>query len=244
MIPKKIHYCWFGKGEMPELAHKCIESWHKYMPDYEYKLWNENNFDLNSNPYVQEAYEANKFAFVSDYVRLYALYTEGGIYLDTDVEVLKPFDDLIDLPGFIGFEGSKYHPVGTGTIACMPRGEWVAEQLKAYDTIHFKKLDGSYDLLTNPFRITCGMKKNGFKQNGEKQVYKDMYVFPTDYFCPRQTTGEVLITTNTYCDHHFMGSWKENTYGWKMCLAVLIGDKNMTRLIKLKRRLIGNADSK
>ena len=243
MIPKKIHYCWFGRGEMPELALKCIESWHKYMPDYEYKLWNEDNFDINCNLYVKEAYEARKFAFVSDYARLYALYTEGGIYMDTDVEVLKPYDTLMDLTGFIGFEGSKYRPVGTGTIACMAGGEWAKEQLSAYENIHFKQADGSYDLLTNPFRITSTMKKNGFIHNGEEQIYKDMHVFPVDYFCPRQTTGEVLFTENTFCDHHFMGSWNENRHGWKQYILAIIGQRNMTRLIKLKRKLTGHANN-
>lgn len=242
MIPKIIHYCWFGRGQMPELALKCIESWHKYMPDYKYKLWNEDNFDINCNQYVREAYEAKKYAFVSDYVRLYALYTEGGIYMDTDVEVLKPYDPLLGLTGFIGFEGTKYSPVGTGTIACMPQGEWAAEQLKSYEEIRFIQPDGTYDLLTNPFRITREMKKHGFIQNGKEQVYKDMHVFPVDFFCPRQTTGEIFFTENTYCDHHFMASWTDAKKNWKMYLAAFIGRKNMTRLIKLKRRLAGNAN--
>lgn len=237
MIPKIIHYCWFGRSPMPDLAVKCIESWHTHMPDYEYKLWNEDNFDVNGIPYVKEAYESHKYAFVSDYVRLYALFTEGGIYMDTDVEVLKPYDDLLSLSGFIGFEGTKFSPVGTGTIACMPHGEWVAEQIDAYQDIHFILPDGSYDLLTNPFRITAIMKRNGFIQNGREQVYKDMHVFPVEYFCPRQTTGEIFITEKTYCDHQFMGSWTDKGGGWKRRLASFIGQKNMTRLIKLKRKL-------
>lgn len=237
MIPKKIHYCWFGHGEMPDLALRCIESWHKYMPDYEYKLWNEDNFDIHCNSYVEEAYEAKKYAFVTDYVRLFALFSEGGVYMDTDVEVLKSFDDLLHLSGFIGFEGTRYSPVGTGTIACMPHGEWVAEQMRAYQSIHFVLPDGSFDLLTNPFRITAIMKKNGFVQNGREQVYKDMHVFPVDYFCPRQTTGEVFITENTYCDHHFMGSWRKEKKNWKYFLLRLVGEKNKIRIIKLKRSL-------
>ena len=244
MIPKIIHYCWFGRGPMPELALKCIESWHKYMPDYEYRLWNEDNFDINCNPYVKEAYEARKFAFVTDYVRLYALYTEGGIYMDTDVEILKPYDDLLNLSGFIGFEGTKYSPVGTGTIACLPNGEWVQEQLHEYEGIHFIQDDGTFDLLTNPFRITAVMKNNGFIQNGKEQVYKDMHIFPVEYFCPRQTTGEIFITENTYCDHHFMGSWAGKSGNWKQKLKSVIGQKNMTRLIKLKRKLTLHADLK
>lgn len=234
MIPRKIHYCWFGHGPMPELALKCIQSWHEFMPDYEYKLWNEQNFDINCNAYVKEAYEARKYAFVSDYVRLYALYTEGGIYMDTDVEVLKPYDDLLDLSGFIGFEGTKYRHVGTGTIASAGDGEWVNEQMSAYNGIHFIQADGSYDLTTNPVRITAIMNKNGFLQNGKEQIYKDMHVFPVDYFCPRQTTGEILITENTYCDHHFMGTWGEGKKQYNVLLK-LIGQKNLTKLIKLKR---------
>ena len=236
MIPKIIHYCWFGRGKMPELAQKCIESWHKFMPDYTYKLWNEDNFDIQCIPYVKEAYEARKFAFVTDYVRLYALYTEGGIYMDTDVEVLKPYDDLLTLPGFTGYEGSKHLPPVTGTMASEPGNLWVKEQLAAYDGIHFVKKDGSLDTMPNTARISQIMKEGGFVQNGQKQVYKDMHIFPVEFFCPRQTTGEVFITENTYCDHHFMGSWSNAPRNWKYYLLRLVGEKNKTRIIKFKRR--------
>ena len=222
---------------MPQLALKCIDSWHKYMPDYEYKLWNEDNFDINSTPYTKEAYEAKKFAFVTDYVRLYALFTEGGIYMDTDVEVLKPYDDLLVLKGFTGYEGSKYLPPVTGTMASEAKGEWVKEQLDAYTDAHFLLPDGSYNLKTNTVRISEIMKANGFKQNGKEQVYKDMHIFPVEYFCPRQTTGEILITMNTYCDHHFMGSWDNKKK--PSLLKTIIGPNNMIRIIKLKRKLIG-----
>lgn len=238
MIPKIIHYCWFGRGEMPELAQKCIESWHKYMPDYEYKLWNEDNFDVNSVPYVKEAYEARKFAFVTDYVRLYALYTEGGIYMDTDVEVLKPYDGLLQLTAFTGYEGSKYMPPVTGTMASVAGGEWVKEQLDSYADAHFLKSDGTLDLTTNTKRISEIMQKNGFVQDGKYHVYKDLHVFPTDYFCPKQTTGEFLLTDNTYCDHHFMGTWNDNGHKQGLVRRV-VGPKIMTRLIKLKRKLFG-----
>ncbi len=238
MIPRRIHYCWFGRGPMPPMALRCIESWHRFMPDYEYKLWNEDNFDVNSVPYVKEAYAARKFAFVTDYVRLYALYTEGGIYMDTDVEVLKPYDDLLHLSGFIGFEGSKHTPVGTGTIASIPHGEWVKEQMNAYAGIHFIQSDGTLDLTTNPLRISAIMKADGFIQNGQEQDYKDMHIFPVDYFCPRQTTGDYLMTEHTYCDHHFMGSWGGGGKR-KSSLARFIGQKNLTRLIKLKRKIFG-----
>ena len=237
MIPKIIHYCWFGRGQMPELALKCIDSWHRYMPDYEYKLWNEESFDINSVPYVKEAYEARKFAFVTDYVRLYALYTEGGIYMDTDVEVLKPYDDLLSLTGFTGYEGSKRMPPVTGTMASEPGGEWVKEQLASYDGDHFLNPDGSFNLTTNTVRISEIMKRGGFVQNGQMQVYKGMSIFPVDFFCPRQTTGEFLLTENTYCDHHFMGSW--NDKGKSNFLLRIIGQKGMTFLIKIKRCVFG-----
>ncbi|MCQ2301559.1 MAG: glycosyl transferase [Bacteroidales bacterium] len=237
MIPKKIHYCWFGRGQMPDLALKCIESWHKYMPDYQYKLWNEDNFDVNSVSYVKEAYEARKFAFITDYVRLYALYTEGGIYMDTDVEVLKPYDDLLQLTAFTGYEGSKYMPPVTGTMASVAGGEWVKEQLDSYTDAHFLKPDGTLDLTTNTKRISGIMQKNGFVQDGKYHVYRDLHIFPTDYFCPKQTTGEFLKTENTYCDHHFMGTWDDQKK--RHWLMPVIGQKNMTRLIKLKRKLFG-----
>lgn len=237
MIPRRIHYCWFGRGPMPELALKCIESWHRFMPDYEYRLWDEDSFDVNSVPYVKEAYEAHKFAFVTDYVRLYALYTEGGIYMDTDVEVLKPYDDLLELSGFTGYEGSKYLPPVTGTMASEPGNAWVKEQLDSYLGAHFLLPDGSMDTTTNTVRITRIMKDGGFIPDGKKQIYKDMHIFPVEYFCPRQTTGEVLISENTYCDHHFLGSWDDTKKIGP--IKRLLGPKIMTSLIKLKRKILG-----
>ena len=222
---------------MPELALKCIESWHKFMPDYEYRLWDEDSFDVTSVPYVKEAYEARKFAFVTDYVRLYALYTEGGIYMDTDVEVLKPYDDLLELSGFTGYEGSKYLPPVTGTMASEPGNAWVKEQLDSYLGAHFLLPDGSMDTTTNTVRITRIMKDGGFIPDGKKQIYKDMHIFPVEYFCPRQTTGEVQISENTYCDHHFLGSWDDTKKIGP--IKRLLGPKIMTSLIKLKRKILG-----
>lgn len=239
MIPKIIHYCWFGRGDMPELAQKCIDSWHKYMPDWEYKLWNEDNFDVNSVPYVKEAYEARKYAFVSDYVRLKALYEEGGVYLDTDVEAFKPLDDLMTYKAWGGFEGSKHLPLCTCIMASESYGFWVREMLAAYQNRHFVKEDGSFDMTTNVQFITSIMHENGFIQNGKEQDYRDLHVLPVDYFCPRQTTGEYLRTKNTYCDHLGLGSWSENNGGWKSRVRKFVGQKNMIRLIKLKRKLFG-----
>ena len=239
MIPKIIHYCWFGRGEMPESAKKCIASWHEHMPDYEYKLWNEDSFDVMRNDYAQEAYAAKKFAFVSDYVRLWALEQEGGVYLDTDVEVFKSFDDLLVYKAFAGFEGSKHLPMGTCVMASEPHGLWVKEQLDSYANRHFVKEDGSPDLTTNVQFITARMREQGFIQNGKEQDYKDLHVFPAEYFSPRLTTGEYNRTENTYCDHLGIGSWEEENGGWKMRIGRLLGARNMVCLIKLKRKLLG-----
>ena len=239
MIPKVIHYCWFGRGEMPDLALKCIASWHEHMPDYTYKLWNEDNFDVELIPYVKEAYETKRYAFVSDYVRLWALYNEGGIYFDVDFFVYKPFDDLLQYTAFAGFEGSKYSPVMMGVIASEAQGEWISEQLIAYDDRHFILDDGTCDLTTNVKFITQKMQMHGFVANGIEQEYKDLHVFPVDYFCPHQTTGEYLQTENTYCEHLGLNSWNGRSNTLKTKILHWAGNKNATFLIKLKRKLFG-----
>lgn len=239
MIPKIIHYCWFGRGEMPQLALDCIASWHKYMPDWEYRIWNEDNFDVNSNVYCREAYQAKKYAFVTDYVRLVALEKEGGLYLDTDVEVFKTFEPLLQYHAFAGFEGSKHQPIGTCVLATEPHGIWVTEQLADYDSRHFIKDDGSMDLTTNVNYISSKMRQQGFLQNGQEQDYKDLHIFPVDYFSPRHTTGEYIRTSNTFSEHKCFASWSDSKCGWKNSLRRIIGQRNMTRLIKLKRKLIG-----
>lgn len=237
MIPKTIHYCWFGRGEMPQLAIECIASWHKYMPDWEYRLWNEDNFDVNAMPYTTEAYAAGKYAFVSDVARLKALHKEGGVYLDTDVEVFKSLEPLLDRKAFAGFEGSKHKPVGTCVIASEAQGKWVTEMLEAYYCRHFIKADGTPDLTTNVQFITSLMAASDFRQDGSEQDYRDLHVFPVDYFSPRHTTGEYIRTENTYCVHKGLASWGEHKRGWKGAVLQLVGSKNMTRLIKMKRRI-------
>lgn len=239
MIPRVIHYCWFGGSEIPELARRCIASWHEYMPNYKYKLWNEDNFDINQISYTKEAYEAQKFAFVSDYVRLWALEQEGGIYMDVDFEVYKPFDDLLNYKAFAGFEGSKHSPLMMGVIASEAHGVWVAEQREAYLKRHFLTADGSMDLTTNVQFITDRMRKQGFVQNGQEQDYKDLHVFPVEYFCPRQTTGEYIKTENTYCDHLGLRSWADQNKNWKTAILSLLGRESGIKIIKLKRKLFG-----
>lgn len=237
MIPHTIHYVWFGENTIPQPAQDCIASWHRYMPEWNYHLWTEENFDINSTPYTAEAYTAGKFAFVSDYVRLKALSEEGGIYLDTDVEIFKSLDPLCHYKAFAGFEGSKHKPVGTCIMGTEAGGDWVTEMLNAYNGRHFIKPDGNPDFTTNVQFITAIMAANGFSQDGTEQDYKDLHVFPVDYFSPRHTTGEYIRTENTYCEHKGLASWGEHRRGWKGTLLKLVGQKNMTMLIKLKRRL-------
>ena len=236
MIPRKIHYCWFG-GPMTAEAEECIASWHALMPDWDYCLWSEKNFDPDSTAYTREAYAAGKYAFVSDYVRLWALREHGGVYLDTDVRALKPLDPLTDLDAFAGFEGSKHLPMGTCVLGSRAGGEWVTEMLGLYDGLRFLRPDGTPDLTTNVQRLTAAMTAGGFQANGEEQQYKDLHVFPVDWFSPRRTTGEYLVTGNTYCDHLGLGSWGGKPQGWKQLLGRLVGQRAMTFLIKTKRRL-------
>jgi len=215
---------------MPELALKCIESWRVNLPDYELKEWNENSFDINSNFYVKEAYESRKFAFVTDYVRLYALYTEGGIYMDTDVEVLKNIDSFLDLPAFSGFEDNVHIP--TGIMAAEKGSIWAKWQLEYYSDRHFLLPDGTLDLTTNVDIIGGLMEEKGFiLKNGLYNFQNIITIFPKDYFCPKShTTGKIELTENTYTIHHFAGSWKSSSDRLKRRIVHLIGVKTVHRL--------------
>ena len=206
MIPKIIHYCWFGGKPLPEDAKRYIESWKKFCPDYEIYEWNEQTFDINAVSYVREAYEAKKWAFVTDYVRLYALSTVGGIYMDTDVEVLKNLDVFLNNKGFSGFE--RVDAVPTGIMAAEKENMFIHELLHEYDAIHFLKEDGTLDLTTNVVRITNTAKKYGLKLNNKLQTVNDFTFYPKDYFCPKSSrTLEINLTENSYTIHHFAGSW-------------------------------------
>lgn len=218
MIPKIIHYCWFGRNPLPPLAIKCIESWKKYCPDYEIKEWNEDNFDLDLFPYAREAYDNRKFAFVTDVVRLYALYHEGGIYMDTDVEVLRPIDRFLTHHAFSGFENERNVP--TGIMASEKGGKWAKDNLEYYTDRHFLFSDGKYDLTTNVTIITNYMLPLGLKQNNTYQDFSNLITFyPKDYFCPKSyEDGKIYLTENSYTIHHFAGSWvsEEDKYVMKV----------------------------
>lgn len=237
MIPRIIHYCWFGMNPLPDTALRCIESWHKYMPDWEYHLWNEDNFDISSYPYAQEAYDLRKYAFVSDVARLKALKEFGGVYLDVDFEVYKPFDSLLENMAFAGFEGSKTNPIMMGVLGSVKDGVWVSWQLEQYRNRHFI-VKGAPDTTTNVRYVTDLMIEQGFLPNGQEQLINNIHIYPVDYFCPRLTTGEYKRTNNTYCEQiDTMSSWAELTP--KDRLFKLLPVSLRVFLIKTKRYFFG-----
>lgn len=205
-VPKVIHYCWFGKGEMPKIAKKCIKSWEKFCPGYEIKCWNEDNFDLTSNRYMREAYEAGKWAFVSDVARLKIIYDQGGIYLDTDVELIRPIDDLLSC-GFMGFDEKGIVATGLG-FGAEKGNSVVGEFLKDYEDASFALADGGYDLTPCPDRNTQALLRLGMDVNNTDQTFMDTRFLPREYLCPMDyLTGKKTITKNTYSIHHYCATW-------------------------------------
>ena len=247
MIPKIIHYCWFGGNLLPELEQQCLASWKKYMPEWKLKRWDESNFDIASAPlYVRQAYEARKFAFVSDYVRLWALEQYGGVYVDTDVKVLKSYEPLLGDTAFIGLEESKAHLPGTCVIGCEPHCQWVKDMLSLYDGVEFLKSDGSFDMTTNVQRLGERMKAEGLnelKDKGDKPWKRIQYiekwglrVYTHDYFSPITSTRVMRKTRNTYSIHYFAGSWVDGARkrGWR---EWVITREIINALVHVKRRL-------
>ena len=209
MIPKTIHYCWFGRNPKPELAQKCFASWKKYCPDYEIIEWNEDNYDIKSSPlFVRQAYEAKKWAFVTDYVRLQVVYDLGGIYLDTDVEVIKPLDDLLRYNAFFGTQNGIVINTGLG-FGAVSGTPILQELMDTYQSISFIKEDGSYDTTTCPERDTQVFLKHGLKTDNSFQILPGNIIrLPVEYLSPKDyMTGELKITENTFTIHHFAESW-------------------------------------
>lgn len=209
MIPKKIHYCWFGGNPLNRLGKKCLASWKKYFPDYEIIEWNESNFDVNCCQYVKEAYEAKKWAFVSDYARFKILYEQGGIYFDTDVEVIKSFDDILANGSFMGCE-NKASSVNPGLgLAVAPGLDVIKEILEDYEKDSFINPDGSLDLTTIVTRTTNVLKRHGLQKVNDIQTVAEINVYPVDYFCPiDMSSGKLIITKNTHSIHRYAGSWE------------------------------------
>lgn len=208
MIPKKIHYCWFGRGEKPKLAKKCIESWKKYCPDYEIIEWNEDNFDVNINGYTKMCYENKKWAFLSDYVRLLVVYQNGGLYFDTDVELVRSPDFLLENEAFFGFETNDLNPknVSTNTglaFGSVATGLALAAMLEEYEPL----IDGKHGVEMCPKLNTRALEKLGLICNGTYQKYSWGTVYPKEFFNPYEsTTGELKKTDNTVSIHWYMGS--------------------------------------
>lgn len=247
MIPHLIHYCWFGGNPLPPLETQCLASWKMHMPDYQVMRWDESNFDIHLAPiYVRQAYEAHKYAFVSDYVRLWALEQYGGIYMDTDVEVIKSFDSLLNDTAFIGLEESKVHMPGTCVMGCEAHCQWVKDMLALYDNITFIKQDGSVDLTTNVARMGNRMVLAGLNRpqsSADKHPWRHnqflmewgLRVYTHDYFSPITSTRVMRKTSNTYSIHRFAGSWVDGKHsgGWR---DWAITRELVNALVQIKRK--------
>lgn len=221
MIPKIIHYCWLSGDPIPVPLQKYMKSWKTYLPEYEFWLWNFDRFDINSSVWVQEAFQAKKYAFAADYIRCYALYNYGGIYLDMDVEVLKPFDDLLDLPYFIGMEDSAA-AIEAAIMGAQKGHPLFQKTMEYYTNRHFVKSDGNYDtrplpqimrqIIDENFQYTKILSMSDFARGS----YRNICLFPQDYFSPKSyKTKKIHLTENTYTIHHFVAGWhgcKEQLY--------------------------------
>ena len=245
MIPKIIHYCWFGGKPLPKSAEKSIASWKKYLPDYEIKRWDESNFDVNAIPYTREAYAACKFAFVSDYARFWILYHYGGVYFDTDVEVIRPIDDIINRGSFLGVESNRngIYTVNPGLGFAATQGTAViGEMVNLYSTFHFINTDGASDLKNIVEITTDYLSSKGLQNTDEIQDCCGFTIYPKDYFCPIDyDTRELKITENTRTIHHYAESWVPRSTRFKNALSRLFGKRFMSCLVRIKRTVSGNA---
>ena len=233
-IPKIIHYCWFGTNPLPPSAINCIDSWKKFLPDYEIKEWNEENFDVEIIPYTAEAYRAKKYAFVSDYARFWILYKYGGIYFDTDVEVIRNLDDIIAHGNFMGCENQYQFNVTPAQLAIAPGLGLgvnpglglIKELLDTYSDRHFIKSDGSYDTKTIVATTTEVLCKHGLKMTPDIQICSNVWIYPSDYFCPKdKKTLRVHLTPNSRTIHHFDATWIPANIKLKNRFIHMIGPK-------------------
>lgn len=244
MIPKTIHYCWFGRGELPSLAKRCIASWRQFFPDYEIKEWNEDNFDVNIIPYTAEAYKAGKYAFVSDYARFWVLYHFGGVYFDTDVEVIKPMDDVLEKGPFMGFEllGAKPAVAPGLGLAAEPGMTLYNAILDRFEQMPFLIENGSLNPYTMIPMVTDVLKERGLTGDGMVEQVAGVNIYPPDWFNPfDDATGRLRKTENTRTVHWFAKSWMPAEPAWttktKRFLRRLFGTERLSRLGQfLKKR--------
>lgn len=247
MIPKIIHYCWFGRSPLPELAQKCIASWRKFLPDYEIKEWNENNFDVNLIPYTTEAYAAKKYAFVSDYARFWILYQYGGIYFDTDVEVIRHIDDIVERGNFMGFEtdpspmndDASKASVNPGLgLGVAPGLVLIKNMLDFYEGKHFVHEAVMRNQITVVHIATQVLCENGLKNVVGIQKVGGCYIYPSEYFCPiNVTTGRIHVKKNTRTIHHYAGTWVDKKFSFKEILKRFMPEFLVLALINIKNKI-------
>lgn len=234
MTVKKIHYCWFGGNPLPELALKCIESWKKFLPDYEIIEWNESNFNVNAIPYSRDAYNSGKYAFVSDYARFHILNEFGGLYLDTDVELIKPLGDILDKGPFMGIESAGNINPGLGFFS-LSDNPLLTEILNEYKSLSFINNNGSYNLTTIVDYTSYVLRKHGLKDSNEFQKVAGFNIYPSSYFNPIvYETKQIKLSEETYSIHHFAGTWCEPPsmkIRTKVFLANILG-KSITEAIR------------
>jgi hypothetical protein len=206
-IPKDIHYCWFGNKAMPPLERACVDSWKKCCPNYKLELWNESNYDISKNKYMQDAYNAKKWGFVPDYVRLDVIYNQGGFYLDTDVELLRSLDDFVNLKTVFAFESSNL--IAPGLIfGSVPRNKLFKEMMAQYNDMEFVRSDGVLNLKSSPEYVTEFFKRKGICIDNTLQIRDDIVFLPSDFFGPvNQNSALYELTENTYGIHKFSCSW-------------------------------------
>lgn len=244
MIPKKIHYCWFGRNPLPESAKKCIASWRKFLPDYEIIEWNEDNFDVHSIPYTAQAYSVGKYAFVSDYARFKILYEHGGLYFDTDVEVIRPMDDIVAAGPFMGFEIDVADPsVGVNPglgLGAFPGMDFFKTILAKYGSFNFLKSDGSFNETTIVAYTTELLEENGLATTPGVQNVKGINLYPAEYFNPLDNnTGRLKISENTRSIHWYAKTWYDCS-PWRMRLSRLLHRLFGTELPGKIRRFFAN----
>ena len=247
MIPKVIHYCWFGPNKLPNSAKTYMQTWKKHLPDYEIKLWNEKNFDINLYPYAKEAYADGKFAFVADVCRAHVLYYEGGIYFDTDVEVIKALDPLLKHTAFAGFEAStidiifntKVINTQMGVIGSEAKSNWIEQVLYELKSLRYDK----YNSVTINSLVDKIVIKKGFVLEDEFQFFDNyLYLYPSEYFVAKDyQTGVINTSNSTYCIHHYDASWLSSHSKIKIKLKQILirtfNQKTLTTMIKIKRKL-------
>jgi mannosyltransferase OCH1-like enzyme len=237
MIPKKIHYCWFGRNPLSELTLRCIQSWKKFLPDYEIIEWNEDNFDVNLIMFTKEAYENKKFAFVSDVCRLFVLNQFGGIYLDTDMEIIKELD-IIDNNMILGFEDMKY--VNCGIIIAPINHVFINKLYKSYEKLSFSTHLNDLKAITIPNIISRELSDQGIVLNNKFQIINNIKIYPSDYFYPfNYFTGKTQKTNNTLTIHHYASSWLPKSRivlnELKYKLIFVFGENRVNKWIELWR---------